>query len=394
VLGYLNERFGGPPQVALALGGHLENLGAQVSFWATGDDNDRFQLKNDKIRAHLYEISRPKSWFRAPKLIEDLSQQADSIKLFHLHEFWSWPQYAVTKLATKKEIPYIIRPAGVLKKWSIRHKGMKKRIYLSLIGKRMCRNAACFHAITKNEADDLRALGHDGPVTIIPNGVNAEEYLNLPEPAEAEEHWPELSGRKMVLFLSRISPEKGLNELLPAWSNLMERKAYRDSILVLAGPDDRNYLSNVKAMVDKYNLNKQVLFTGMVRGRKKQLLISRADVYILPSYSEGFSMSLLENLAAANPVLITPGCNFPEIVREQAGFCVTPERNRLAEALRELLDMSDQKRRAMGLRGQKLVHENYTWRIAAQKLITVYRCVRQGRVIPEYPLPALSDRDK
>ena len=117
-------------------------------------------------------------------------------------------------------------------------------------------------------------------------------------------------------------------------------------------------------------------------------LISRSDIYTLPSYSEGFSMSLLENLAAGNPVLITPGCNFPEVVQAGAGICVEPQSSPLEEALGHLLDKSTQDRQEMGARGKALVKKSYSWDIQARKMITVYRCILSGKTIPLFPEPA------
>jgi glycosyltransferase involved in cell wall biosynthesis len=125
----------------------------------------------------------------------------------------------------------------------------------------------------------------------------------------------------------------------------------------------------------------------MVSGRDKAALISRSDIYVLPSYSEGFSVSVLENLAARKPVLITPGCNFPEVVDAGAGLCVPPQRDLLAQGLRQLLDMSDSDREQMGRRGRDLVMNNYTWEMAARKLITVYNCILTGKEIPLFPEP-------
>ena len=116
-------------------------------------------------------------------------------------------------------------------------------------------------------------------------------------------------------------------------------------------------------------------------------LISRADIYILPSYSEGFSISLLENLAAAKPALITPGCNFPEVAEAGAGICVNPVKEEIETGLGELLDLSPDQRRKMGERGRELVANNYSWDIAARKMIMVYRAILNGDTIPLYPEP-------
>ena len=179
-----------------------------------------------------------------------------------------------------------------------------------------------------------------------------------------------LKGRRVVLYLSRISPEKGLDELIPAWSAVIKKPSYSDALLVIAGPDDRGYRSKIEDMVLRAGLEAHVLLTGMVNGRNKFALISRADLFTLPSYSEGFSNALLENLAAGKPALITPGCNFPEVVEAGAGICVEPERNSLGEALMQLLDMPKK---------NLLPWEKVWTKSRYEKLYMGYRCKKRQR---------------
>lgn len=388
ILAYLAKRYGGPPRVALAMSKAMAPHNVKVSCWATRDEKDRQELGRYGSSVRLFETTWPRVWFRSPALIQTLSREIPSIDLLHLHEVWSYPQYAAARLARGKGTPYVLTPHGELGSWHVRSKGLKKFVYLASVGKRMFNGSACLHAITPIEIEGFRKVGYKGPVTVIPNGVNLDDFADMPAPSEAEKWWPQLSNRRIVLFLSRLSREKGLDQLLPAWANLTKNRKYDDALLVLAGPDDRGYSAEVEALVEKHNLGSNIILTGLIKGRQKAALISRADIYTLPSYSEGFSMSVLENLAAGKPVLITPGCNFPEVVQASAGFCVQPKLGPLEEGLRKLLDMSEDERTEMGRRGRDLVRRNYTWDIAARKMITVYRCILEGKEIPMYPKPA------
>jgi len=130
--------------------------------------------------------------------------------------------------------------------------------------------------------------------------------------------------------------------------------------------------------------------TGMVQGYQKMALISRSEIYTLPSYSEGFSVSILENMAAGKPVLITPGCNFPEVALKGAGLSVQPERGAIAEALSRLLGLPNFELEIMGQKGHDIILANYTWSIAAQKMKTVYQCILDGKDVPLYPEPCTS----
>jgi hypothetical protein len=104
ILAYIADYYGGPPGVALALGREFTKLECTTSFWATGDTPAPKKPCKEEFDINLYGASWPKSWFRCPRLFETLSYKADSFDIFHIHEVWSWPQYASAKLAPIKGI--------------------------------------------------------------------------------------------------------------------------------------------------------------------------------------------------------------------------------------------------------------------------------------------------
>ncbi len=95
-------------------------------------------------------------------------------------------------------------------------------------------------------------------------------------------------------------------------------------------------------------------------------------------------------MAAGKPVLITPGCNFPEVALRGAGLSVQPERGALAEALGRLLGLSNSELEIMGRKGRDIILTNYTWNVAVRKMKTVYQCILHGKDIPLYPEPCNS----
>jgi glycosyltransferase involved in cell wall biosynthesis len=112
----------------------------------------------------------------------------------------------------------------------------------------------------------------------------------------------------------------------------------------------------------------------MLTGDLKQSALAMADVYVSPSYSEGFSMSILEGMAAGLPCVITTTCNFPEAATAQAALVVPPAKETLSTALIELLRKPEEAKK-MGERANSLVAENYTWQIVAYRLIKEYELV-------------------
>jgi glycosyltransferase involved in cell wall biosynthesis len=393
ILSHVSDIYAGVPIATKRMVFALSRLGIGLSVWATGNQQDESPFKADGIPVHLFEARRPVGWRRSPDLAGALEVASGTHDIFHIHEVWNYPQYISGRTARKKRLPYILAPRASLEPWRMNHKRLKKNVYLKLMGNTLIQNAVCLHAVATAEAEGFRRVGYKGPIFIAHNGIFPDEFEHLPDPAEAELLWPILRDRRVVLYLSRLSPEKGIDELIPAWSGIVKKASYSDAILVLAGPDDRGYHLKVKEMIGKADVAENVLHAGMVEGRSKLALMSRADIYTLPSYSEGFSNSLLENLAAGKPVVITPGCNFPEVTKVGAGLCVEPRRDDLSEALMRLLDMPKDKLDYMGKSGRRLVLENFTWSISARKIARVYDSIMKGKEISLHPTPVSVDAE-
>ncbi len=381
ILGYLAERYGGPPRVAINLGQALQKLGVGVSWWATATEADKIGLAELDPGAYLFPTKFPHSWCRSPDFRHTLARHIDEADVLHLHQVWDYPLYAASQLARKHNKPYIVTPHGIFSQpW--RYNSLKKQLYLRLIAHPFLNNAACIHAITPTELSGFGKVGLQVPYVVIPNGIDRREFAELPTPSIAEQQWPELQNRIVVFFLGRLSPEKGLDLLIHAWKNI--KVQYSKAILMIAGPDHNGYRSEVESFVAKWGVKDSVLFTGMLKGRHKMQALSRADIFIQPSYSEGFSMSILEALAAGKPCVITENCNFPEVAEIDAGKVISSTVEDISDALLSLLAIDRYTRQQMGLRGKHLVINHYTWDIAAQKMLTVYENVIEGEPIPTY----------
>jgi glycosyltransferase involved in cell wall biosynthesis len=389
IMQYLTERFGGPVSIVKNVGPVLTGLGHDVSYWATVENRDRKDISL-KGSVHMYDPVWPRSWFRSNELAEDLRNEMTSIDILHINGFWGHPVYAASKVARKRNAPYILSPHGCLSPWSLRNtflKRIKKKLYFDHISVPIMNESVCLHACSLLEAEHFRMVDYKGPITIIPNGVDTNEFSDG-DSAEAEVIWPDLKDRPVVLFMSRLSPEKGLDMLIPMWAELIKTASCKDALLVIAGPDVRGYIKVVEALIKKYNIASNILLTGMVQGQEKIALLRRADIFILPSYSENFGIVVAEALSCATPVITTTGAPWKELQDVDAGRWVSPESSELGEAVRELLAMSDSKRKEMGSRGRSLVYKNYSWDSIARKMVTVYNCILDGENIPLHPEPA------
>ena len=181
ILPYLASQYGGPPAVAMKLGAESIKLGCNVSYYATASPSERAELSNLDFDIHLGDLVWPKSWFRSRELAEKFKSNLCGTDILHLHTVWSHPQYISAEYASKKGIPYVITPHGILEAWRMQQKAFKKNIFLKTIGRKILSNAACVHAITPLEIDGIRKAGYRGPIAVIPNGINPDEFSNLPD---------------------------------------------------------------------------------------------------------------------------------------------------------------------------------------------------------------------
>lgn len=137
----------------------------------------------------------------------------------------------------------------------------------------------------------------------------------------------------------------------------------------MAGPDEQGLTNDLQEKVSKAGLNHRVFFPGMVLGSLKKNLLARADLFCLPSIGEGFSIAVLEAMASATPVLITPDCNFPDVSIHNAGKVEV--RDKWCQALSSLIS-NPSRLSKMGNNAFKLVKQSYTWDKIVEKMEDAY----------------------
>ena len=198
----------------------------------------------------------------------------------------------------------------MLEPWALEHKKIKKYYYYRCLEKPALNRAYAIHLTATPEAEHIAPLKLRPPQVVIPNGVHLKDFDILPDAELFFREFSDLRGKRLVLFLGRIDPKKGLDLLAPAFERV--RRQFNNLHLVIAGPDNISFLSTAQSFFSKEGCLEAVTFTGMLTGSLKYAALAAASVYIAPSYSEGFSMSVLEGMASGLPCVLTTGCNFPE----------------------------------------------------------------------------------
>ena len=317
--------------------------------------------------------------------------QAD---LLHLHGLWT----DASRVTLGQPLPYLVSPHGMLDSWALRHSLLKKKVATAWFEGRNLRRAACIHALCQSEAESVRQFGLSNPIAIIPNGVT------LPKKPKTELQRPEAY---TLLFLGRIHPKKGLANALEAWRRGQEAggRGEEEWQFVVAGWDQGGHenelkdqcrekgvsvgsvpLENFLSAGPKPGSTKErpsVVFVGAAFGDHKDELLRRADAFVLPSFSEGLPMAILEAWSYGLPVLMTDHCNLPEGFDHQAAIRIGPESDSIAWGLSELMKMSAAQRSEMGQCGRQLVEAKFTWPQVASQMIEVYEWVLGRRDSPD-----------
>ncbi len=283
-----------------------------------------------------------------------------SADLLHVHGIWLDRQWAALQWQKRTGKPVILSPRGMLDPWAVKNAAWKKKIVGALFANESLRRATCIHALCQSEADSIRAYGLKNPIAIIPNAV---QLPSLQHPRTQP-----TTDRKKLLFLGRIHPKKGLAELLAGWAKF----APQDWDLLLAGWDDGNHLAGLQQQTDELGVGDTVFFLGSQYGAEKEILLRNADAFVLPSFSEGLPMSVLEAWAYGLPVVMTDFCNLPEGFAAGAALRIEPNPKAIAQGLAELGGMSHADLSTMGAKGRTLVEGKFTWNKIASDMKAVY----------------------
>jgi glycosyltransferase involved in cell wall biosynthesis len=320
----------------------------------------------------------------------DLEAVVRGAEVVHIHGLWQGHTRRGARAARRAGVPYLIAAHGMAEPWAMRHKALKKAIYTALVEGKNLRRASCLHALTRPEVGHLRALAPSTPVCLVPNGVDLAPFENLPSRAELETEHPELAGKFVLLFFGRIHVKKGLDLLADAVAAVGRDRP--EVHLLLAGADD-GALGPLRARCEALGILDRLTWVGHVSGAQARRVWAAADAFVLPSYSEGFSMAVLEALACRLPALITTACHFPELAAADGGVVVEPAASSVLTGLRDLLERSPGDRAALGRRGRALVEKSYTWDQQARRLAEVYRWLAGGGNAPEAVIPETLDHD-
>ena len=310
------------------------------------------------LSTHVFPVCGPRDFGYAPRLKERLFELDVDILLSN--GLWMYPTMVALAWHRRTQRPFMIHPHGMLDPWAVNNSYWKKRIAGFFHENASLRKAACIRALCQSEASSVRAYGLRNPICVIPNGTDlpGECVWKIPP-------WDGrlTAGRKVLLYLGRIHPKKGLRSLLHAWGVLRKQHSLQtdDWDLIIAGWNQNGHEQELKKLAHQLGITASVHFSGPQFGHAKSAAYQHADAFILPSASEGLPMAVLEAWAHRLPVLMTPQCHLPEGFDAGAALCAEPEVASIVQGLETLFSMNQADRERMGHRGRQLVAKRFIW---------------------------------
>jgi len=358
------------------------------------------------LKLHLFERKWFPQWGYAPQLSEALLDA--NIEMLMTHGLWKYSSLASLRWHRRTRRPYIIHAHGMLDPWAVQNSKWRKRVAAMLYESVHLRGAACLRALCESEARAMRAYGLRNPICVIPNGIDLPDLGSIPN---SEFQFPNVDGRKILLYLGRLHPKKNLVALLHAWAAVQrDNKGAKEWVLAIAGWDQNGYEAELHQQCSDLGLSfslpspprpgrgtegevsssdhssfairHSVAFLGPLFGEAKAAAYRNATAFVLPSLSEGLPMVVLEAWAFAKPVLMTPECNLPEGFQANAALRIGTDAPSIATGLRELMAMSDAQRIDMGAQGRALVSKKFLWPRIGEEMRSVCEWVMNGGTAP------------
>jgi glycosyltransferase involved in cell wall biosynthesis len=387
VIPYLSPLYGGTSKTVKELAEALGRSGVSIDIITTNaNSSGKLDITlNEWVNEKYYRIKYFSCWHKSDfiislSLLNWLFNHVNDYDVVHTNTIFSSLVLLAHWVCRFRNVSYIMTPHGMLEPWALSYKAWKKRPYYSLFEKPALQNATAIHVISSTEANNTKLINLKPPLILIPNGIHCYDFEILPDPEFFYQKFPETRNKTLILFLGRIDPKKGLDLLAPAFARVHTQ--FPQTHLVVAGPDNIGFLTTAQRYFQKAGCLDAVTFTGMLIGNLKHAALAAASLYVAPSYSEGFSMSVLEGMASGLPCVITTGCNFPEAAAAQVAHVVDIDADAIADALIQCLS-NPQQAKEMGDRAREFIFQNYTWEQAAKKMIEVYKAVIEKK-LPEY----------
>jgi glycosyltransferase involved in cell wall biosynthesis len=312
--------------------------------------------KDGKPNVVSVPASLSSNFFVAPRALQIWRELISAGGVAHMHGPWTGSNMQMSRVARQMGVPYVVSIHGMLDDWSMRQRRFKKRVYLTVGGRRYLRAASRLHYTAAAERDQAERWVPGSTPVVLPCLVDLAPFESLPGRQPARAAFQGLDGDDpKILYLSRLHEKKGVHLLIEAVSMLRQRG--RKFKLLIAGTGDPNYEHQLREQTSRLQLDDVVKFLGLVTGVPKVSLYQAADVFVLPTQQENYGLVLIEALAAGTPVLTTRGTDIWQDIVAAGGFITEYNPAAIAASLEKLLE-DRASLPATGQRGREWVMNN------------------------------------
>lgn len=372
---------GGPSKAVIEMVSALREQGVDAEIATTNDDdesslevplNTLVDYKNVPIRffaRSTSSINAVREFNYSPAFKAWLNAHIDEYDLIHVHAIFSFiPSYTMW-IARKRKLNYVVRTIGQLENWSLGQSKRKKDWYLKLIERANLEAANAIHFTADSEREQALKRFPLLSARTIPLGINKNEPLNE---ALIPTQWRLRPNTPTICYVSRLHKKKGLELLLEALATIETI----DFQLVIAGTGESNYVSSLKALAKKLNLQEKCQFVGFVEGKEKQLLLESSDIFALTSYSENFGIAVLEAMAAGATPLVSKEVALAEVIaNNRLGTVCDLTVDEISRHMIELLSNKVECQNS-GDRAKHFVEQHYQWTAIATQLRELYHSIQ------------------
>ena len=380
IIANLAPRYGGPAKACFEMARAVASLGHKVSIYTTNQDGPaELDMPLDKpvfrdgVEIRYFPVQHPRFWGFSLPMALALRRAIQKVDIVHIHSLYLFHDLVAGHYCRRYNVPYLICPHGSLDPFIYKRHRLRKTFMELLFERKNIKDAAAIHFIAEEEKKLASPYICQTRGIVVPLGLDLSEYEILPERGTFRSRYPETDGKKIVLFFGRLNFKKGLDILVRAFARVVR---VRDDVhLVLAGPDNEGYGSKVQTWLKEQGVLDRATFTGMLLGKDKLAVLRDADMFVLPSYSENFGISVVEAMACGVPVVISDKVNiWREVAESGAGKVAPCDADRFADIMLELLD-NPEAARQMSEKGKALVKEQYQWSSVATAMVDVYRSI-------------------
>ncbi|MEK6589141.1 MAG: glycosyltransferase [Nitrospinota bacterium] len=384
--------YGGTPKVVFELCRELVRKGHNITVYTTDvfDKDKRLDIKRgegpgcqeaevDGIKVKYFKnisnrIAFNQKVFLSPGMAIAFKKNLHHFDMVHLHEFRTLQNAAAYFYLTRYKIPYILSAHGSVLR--IMEKGFLKGLFDISIGFKILKSMKRAVAVSKIEVGQYINMGvPEDKISLIPNGIDLSEFKNAGQLKGKFRGRYGLSDKKIILFIGRLNPIKGIDFLLNTFAILSRED--KDTILVIAGPDD-GYKKEIQKLLNLFKMNRRLLLIDGLYGEDKIAALVDADIFVYPSRHEIFGITPLEAIACQTPIVITENCGIADFLREVDGGIMVgyQDISQLLKAIRNILNNREDAKN-MTLRGHELIRKDFNWDSISEKTIGLYRSILQ-----------------